>query len=737
MTRMHKRALGLGASTLMMAAAGIHPAQAQDAPPPAAAATPQSQGGLEEIIVTAQRRGENLQDTPLAVTAITGDTALSKGVTNTFDLQIVTPGLVIADSGIGPAVYLRGVGTQNTAAGEEGSVSTYVDGVYYSSLPSALASLSNVERVEVLKGPQGTLFGRNATGGLMHIITKTPSYTAALDASLTYATYDTIGADLYATGALGENVSGNFSAYYNDQRDGWGINRTNGRDVYKGRQYAFRGKLLWEPGDATEVTLSLDYANRRDSNTSGAVDEGARGIGGNFGLDDFYDLEASLQPLEKSRDWGGSLTIRHDFSFARLTSISAYRANKLATDFDNDRSGAALADVTIRSRDRQPTQELQIQSLPESAVQWIGGLYYLRNKTHLDTFRAAGAFLAGFGGSTNTPAEQLTKSYAAYAQATVPLGERTNLTGGARYTKDERDLTNAQLILGNGTVINRPDQSLSFNKVTFRVALDHKLSDDAMVYASFNRGFKSGVFNLFATADPPARPEEIDAYEVGFKSELLDRRLRLNGAAFLYKYRDIQLSQAFVNTTRIFNAARATVKGIDLEAVALVADGFTIDANVALLDAEYDDFPGAPAPTPRPATCTPVPTTLPGTPTGGNLNCNINAAGLPMIRSPKFTGSLGARYEWSTSAGTFTIGANYFHSAGFAFVPDNRLRQVPYDLINAQVSWRSPSDRFGVAIFGRNLLDEEYYANRISGGGGDTYSAAAPLTAGITLSVKL
>lgn len=220
------------------------------------------------------------------------------------------------------------------------------------------------------------------------------------------------------------------------------------------------------------------------------------------------------------------------------------------------------------------------------------------------------------------------------------------------------------------------------------------------------------------------------------KSELFDRRLRLNGAVYLYKYRDIQLSQSFVNTTRIFNAARATVKGLDFQAVALIAPGLTLDAGTAFLDAKYDDFPGAPAPTPRPATCAPVPTQLPGGPTGGDLNCNINAGGLTTIRSPKFTGSIGANYEWLSRIGTFVIRTNYLCNSGFAFAPDNRLRQVLYDLLNAQISWRTPSERFGVTVFGRNLLDEQYYANRISGGGGDTYTAAAPLTGGVAFNMK-
>ena len=725
---------------LVTALAGAGPALAQTGSAPAlpadeAAATEQT--GLADIIVTAQRRGERLQSTPLTVTAITGDAAAQKGVVHSEDLQIVTPGLVFADSGIGPAIYLRGVGTQNTGFGDEGSIATYVDGVAYTSLPAAFSSLANVERVEVLKGPQGTLFGRNATGGLINIITKDPSFTPEMNLSANVGTYQTVGGEVYGTMPLGNTVAANFSGHFSQQFKGWGKNVFNGKDVYKGSELAVRSKLLWQPGSDTRFVLSGDYSRRRDSSSSGAVDFGAIGIGGNSGLRDFYDYDSSLQPVDLNRTGGVSLHAQHDLSFARLISISAYRINKFYGQFDNDRSARQIADVTFDVRDKQFTQELQIQNLASSRVKWILGAYYLRASNDQRDFLIRGAAVAGFGGSANFPAYQKTRSLAGYGQLTVPLGDQTNVTGGIRFTRDKRDLSASIVLPAIDRTIPRAPKSIQFEKVTFRAAVDHHITPDVMVFASFNRGFKSGIFNLLAAGDPPARPEVLDAYEAGVKSEFFDRRLRLNISPFMYKYKDIQLSTSNLTASRLINAARATVKGIDADMALLVTKAFQIDASAEYLDGRYDSFQNAPNSFPNPATCGPPPMSLPGPRRPGNLNCPIDATGFRMIRAPKFAYAIGARYKLETDVGTFNFSANYFHTSQFSYEAGQRLKQAPYGLVNAQIAWRSLTDRFGVRVYGRNLLDERYFTNRVSASGGDTHASAAPLTAGIALDVKL
>ncbi|WP_156680719.1 TonB-dependent receptor [Sphingomonas profundi] len=713
---------------------GAPSAQAQDAAPPATAEAG-SETGLADIVVTAQRRGEKLQDTPLTVSAITGDIAAQKGVVDTSDLQIVTPGLIFADSGIGPAIYLRGVGTQNTGFGDEGSIATYIDGVPISSLPAAFSSLANVERIEVLKGPQGTLFGRNATGGLINIITKTPSFTPSAFASVNYGSYDTIGGEAYVTAPLSSKIAFNASAYGSDQRDGWGKNVFNGKDVYKGYEYAFRSKLLVNLTDTTEILLGGDYSKRKDSSSAGAVDEGAIGIGGNRGLSDFYDVELSLQPLDENSTGGGMGRIQQDLGFAQLVSTTAYRFSNLKDQFDNDRGPTAIADVFFTVHDKQFTQELQLQSLPGSKITWIVGGFYLNAKTDMEHFTLVGAAVASAGGRVDLPARQRTRSLAGYAQVTVPLDDRTNVTGGLRYTDDRRRVASETVLPVFGLTIPNPDHKINFDKVTWRAAIDHHFNDDVMVFASYNRGFKSGIFNLLAVNDPAARPEVLDAFEVGVKSEFLDRRLRLNVSPFLYKYKDIQLSSAGLTASTLVNAAKATVKGVDADISVLPTRGLQFDVGAEYLHGRYDRFPNAPGTFAIPATCGPPPALLPGPRTGGNINCPIDASGFRMIRSPTLSFTLGARYELETSVGRFTATGNYFHSSRFPYEAGQRLKQPAYGVFNAQLGWLSSNEHFGVRVFGRNIFDKQYYTNRISSGG-DTHASAAPATFGVALDVK-
>ncbi len=694
----------------------------------------QNSGGLEEIVVTAQKRGENLQSVPVAVSAITASGAQERGVSSTLDLQQVVPNLTIAHSGQSPAIFLRGVGTQNTTAGEESSNSVYVDGVYYSALPASLLSLNNIERIEVLKGPQGTLFGRNATGGLLHIITKEPSRTTEANASIGYGNYETVEAQSYVTGPLSETLAADLSVYYKEQFDAWGTNLTNGKDVYTGGQYGVRSKMLWTPGDATRVILSGDTSRSSDSFTAAAaILPGALGLGGQPHGGGFYDITSNLQPYSRIKNSGVSLRVEHEFDFAQLVSLSAYRDVRVRVDTDQDRVALRLVDALIRSKTEQVSQELQLQALPSSPVQWIVGAFYLKSKADLHPLELAGGAQAAIGGYVQRYAVQDTSSVAVFSQATVPLGARTNVTAGVRYTIDHRDL-DAYDITGVSAPnrVNVVNKDKTFRKLTWRLAADHHFTDDVMLFASYSRGFKSGVFNLFAPTGPAVNPEVLDAYEVGLKTELLDRRVRFNTSVFHYDYDNIQLLQAIPGGARILNAARARVRGWDNELTVAPTTGITLNASFSLLDGKYTSFPNAPATFPSPATCTTSPPSqLPGPRTGGNTTCAIDASGNQMIRSPKATLSLGATYELDTSAGKFAVAGNYYHSSSYPFEPDGRLRQPAYDTLNAQVSW-APTENYRIRVWGRNLTKTKYYLNLISSVG-DVYLPAAPRTYGISL----
>ncbi|MBL8268064.1 TonB-dependent receptor [Steroidobacter sp.] len=696
----------------------------------------QSQGsGLEEVVVTAQRRSENLQSVPIAVTALTADMLEKQGIGRSLDITNVTPGLVITPAVTAPQIYIRGVGTLNAAPGEESSNAVYVDGVYLAALPSAIFSFNNIERIEVLKGPQGTLFGRNATGGLIQVVTRDPSFDNTYKVDLSYGNYQTTAASAYISGGLSDNVALDLAGSFSDQGEGFGVNRFNGREVGKTRDKSVRSKLLWNVSEDTVIRFAADYSEAATSaGPARSVIPGSVALGGQQFLGDPQDLNFNLHPWAETSGGGASLRIEHDWSWAKLLSISAYREGTFDVDSDQDSTALAIVNAQVRTDFSQLTQELQLQSNQDGRLQWIAGLFYLASETNQTPFGLSGASQAAVGGFTNRFASQDTDSYAVFAQSNYSFTDSTRLTTGVRFSKDERGITGRdETGIGTRNVV---DRETSFDSTTWRLALDQKLSDDVMVYGSYSRGFKSGIYNLLAPTAPPVRPEQLDAFEVGLKSELFDRTVRANLSSFYYQYSDIQLSQQVPGGVFLLNAAEATMYGLDAELLAEPFDGLTLRGGLNLLHAEYDSFPGAPYTLPSPATCaTNPPSLLAGPRTGGNTTCATNAAGNDMVRAPKWTLNFSADYRWLTSIGAFSASANYYYNDGYFPDPDNRIHVPSYSLVNAEVGWWSESERFGVRLWARNLLDKEYYSNIVTSTG-DNGTAGLPRMYGITLSVK-
>ena len=277
------------------------------------------------------------------------------------------------------------------------------------------------------------------------------------------------------------------------------------------------------------------------------------------------------------------------------------------------------------------------------------------------------------------------------------------------------------------------DNDESWDEPTWRVALNHQLDDNIMIYGSYNRGFKSGLFNAIVTGgqpEPAVNPETLDAYEVGFKGDFMNRRLRLNLAAFYYDYQDIQLVNVEVNTTRLINAAEAEVLGIELQGQAAITDRLDLRFGVAYLDATYDSFPGCPINTPADSVLGPA---FSGLNIRESGDCNDN----DMVRSPDLTANLGIYYFVPTDLGSFSGSVNAAYNDGFFWEPGNRVKEPDYTVVNAEVSWRSIDERYEVKLYGRNLLDEEYSPYTTEGSAGDHGAAAAPLTYGVAFKMYL
>ncbi|GLT00570.1 TonB-dependent receptor [Sphingobium jiangsuense] len=718
-------------SSFMMSAAlgGLllaEPAWSQDAPDSAS---------IQDIIVTAQRRAENIQNVPIAITAISGDVLASTGIDATSGLIAITPGLnYTVAAGIFAQPKIRGIGTSSNGPGIENPVATYIDGVYISAMSASLLNLTDVEQVAVLKGPQGTLFGRNATGGLIQITTRQPEERPAMDFSIGYANLDTVTGSAYLNGGLTDGLAANVSVYYQNRGKGFGTNLANGRDVYAGRNIAARGKIRWQPGPTTTVTLSGDYAETTGSLPGmRVIDGGLNAIGLPFTGGPF-DVSASLQPHARLEQYGGSLTIVQDIGSLEFQSITAARKSTNNTDLDYDATFLPIVNTYIGQYDRQFSQEFQIQPQSAGGLQWIVGGYYFWAKSGYDPTVTNGLAIPS-GASSVQNSSTSVQSLAAYGQATLPLGEDTNVTAGIRYTTDLRKVNGRRdIVLPNGFIV-ATDISTGrkrFSEASWRLALDHRFSPELLAYASYNRGFKSGAYLIQAYPAEVLKPEILDAFEAGIKSDLFDRRVRLNLAGFYYDYKNIQVQLINNGLITAYQGSGAKLYGVDADLTVNVTGGLTLNAGASWLHHRYKSFTNAFTATPR------VPVFPPPAagPNGGNVIGTDDATGNRLQAAPDWTLNIGGNYRIDMGNGHLDLNANYYHNDGWYAEVENRVRQPAYDLVNASIAYSTANDGLTLSLWGKNLFDKVYAAFLAETDVGDLTTPAEGRTYGVTLSVR-
>ena len=706
---------------------------------------------LEEIVVTAQRRSQNLQDVPISVNVATSAELQASGVAEIQDLKVLTPGVEV-QNGNGFAIpTIRGVASRTASPGVEAPVAIYVDGVYYTSPAANLLSFNSISQIEVLKGPQGTLFGRNATAGVIQIITRDPSHSPEGNVAVGYGNYDTKKIEGYLTTGLTDDIAVDLAFQGLSQGDGYGTNFYNGRDVYRqDHEVNLRSKWLWQSGPTT-ARLIFDYSNAKGTLSTSTQPPGVSPPpflpASNSASP--WDANLDVQPLSKTEDGGVSLNVEHDLNFARIASITAYRRTKSRNVFDGDYSPVMGRFITNDREDSQFSQELQLSSLSESPIQWVAGAFYFRSGSGYQPLVVRAAFdskgaSTGSYTTTTTLSRQVTTSYAVYGQATVPLLDELNLTAGLRYTSDRRELSAATLIrtFPDGRTQDLTPAPLdpdTFNALTWRLALDYDLAEDVLVYASYNRGFKSGGFNAGALTLPPFKNETIDAYEVGLKSTLLDRRLRFNAAAFVYDYSDIQVQQVIVGIAGVYNGAQARIYGAEAQLESRLSDALDLTLNYQYLHGRYLDFDNASAAVPNPA--------------GGFISLTQDVTGRNTIFSPKHTLSAVANYEVPLNDGSaLNFNATYYYNSGSFQEPDNLLRQPAYSLVNASLRWQSADGNLSIQAWGKNLTNEAVFAffsinntgiavpatsqNPAGRAGNARAIFAAPRTYGVSVGVK-
>lgn len=662
---------------------------------------------IDEIIVTAQRRAENLQKVPIAVSAVTGDQLRATGAANTQDIANVVPGLTIQQSQGFALPHIRGVGNSAVGAGVENSVALYIDGVYIASAPASVLSLSDVRQVEVIKGPQGTLFGRNATGGLIQVTTEDPGSITAGRINLGLASYRTITGDLFVTGPLTSGLGASLAVHVSHQGTGWGKNLTTGQDVYdEDLDLAARAKIVADlPGDI-RATAGLDYQRRRSSLAvtlglyPGTPDYyyGPRSVPANP-----YDVTLDKQPQSNLEAGGASLKLERTFGSVHVMSLSAYRRSSYSFDADFDLGPAPINYGSLNQQDRQFTQELQAQGKIGKPLTWTAGLFYLASSASNDPLQLYfnGPAINPFFPLTQltTRSRQRTRSIAGYVQATLALTDTTHLTLGARWTDEERRLnatTIGSIYYGAPIPLSAPTGKFDVGKPTWRAAIDQQITPDVMVYASYNRGFKSGGFNPGNPSAPPFATERLDAFEIGAKVEAFDRRLRLNGAIFRYDYKNIQVSRYINGVAEIYNGAAAKIYGLDLDAELVVATGLKLRAGVELVHDRFTDFPTADY--------------FVNCPTLPYAACPASAKGNRLPQTPDASATAAIEYRLPLREGALTFTVADAYKSRFFYGSNNSIAQPGYHLLSAQVVWEATRG-LSISAWAKNLTDSRYTTN--------------------------
>lgn len=750
------------AETIETIPVASEPSQAADEVRPAS----RPRGMIEEIVVTAQKREENVQDVPIAISAFTGAKLEAQGAVTTKDLALVTPGLQVTELAGYTFVYLRGVGSDAFVASADPSVVTYVDGVYVPIGHGNAQELGGVERVEVLKGPQGTLFGRNSTGGAINVTTKRPGDEFEGSIALSYSDFNTHTAKAYFNFPLHETLALSVSGLYRGAESYYTrVGPFSDKEIPDDEVYGWRVRGRWNPTDNLELLLTAQYvdqttpgslvsANRRPSLLGGL----SRVMPGDF------ETRADTQPLSAAnqKSYYGTLTWSlpaFDIKLLGNDLLSTTTASQ--TDFD----GTAQPLVSFFSPNEftdLQTAELQILSNDGSWgsdwLTWVGGLYYLRSNAGFDPVVlqvANSALQLPTGELVNLIPERLrrllrwvpapsgidvwleglieTKSESAFAQATAEITDWMSLTLGGRWQRELRRQSKSTVNLANiggglTPLLSYRPQEATVENFSPKASLDFRPADDVLVYLSWAKGFKSHTYNIINIYTRPeyVKPEEVTAYEIGIKADFFENSLRVNAAAFHNETQNMQSSVVSLlagGAVRLENAGGARTRGAEFDLTWLpmpnANPGLSIAAGAAYLDAIYTSFPDGSG----------------FDETTGLQRGNQDYTGNRMVRTPEWTGNLGITQQIDTRYGPFEIAADGYYNDGFYFLPQNGERswEPSYVMVNGRLSYLVDNWGLRLTVFGHNLTDERYNIAQFHTDFGRLDTMAPPRTFGVRL----
>jgi len=698
---------------------------------------------LAEIIVTAQRRAERLHDVPLTITAQTAEDLQRAGISNTRELSIAVPGLSFTTQGAWAEPNIRGVHTTSSAAGSDSPIAIYVDGFYLSNQVGNVFDLPDMTRVEVLKGPQGTLFGRNATGGAISIHTLEPTFAPTghitvsdgmfFDSDIEKANeYSVKG---YLSGPLiADKVAGSLSGYYSSS-DGYLANDRGGAygDV---ESFLTRGKLLFTPTDKLRFLLAGSYAERDDDLGSSLTPLRGLSVGSLYpgGV-------VPNQPWHTAGEMGGgthvdtqtaSVTLRSELSFAggTLTSLTGYNEVKATLLVDVDASyspnclavSACITPYAIEYPSESVQQEFSFASEEFGAFSFVLGAFYIHDRYNFETnvnpqFTPPDHVNNSVPGVFANTARVKTEAYAGFGELNWNATDRLKAIVGIRYSWEEKS--------GEGSYFFAPLQPFppgdkpQWDSWTPRVSLRYDLSDTANLYATYSEGFKSGVLDPTSFTAPAADPEEIKSYEIGTKLGTPD--YNLNIAAFYYDYADLQVQFFNGVTTQTVNAANAEIYGLDVDGTVRLTDN--LDLRVAaswVPKAEFTDFAGA---------------TDYVEPLGpyGLQSTVVDASGLRLLKTPKLTASTTLSYLRQISLGELEISGTAYYSDEFKWDVLGRVQTDSYVLLNGQVALSPANSHFRMALWGKNLGNKAYVSGAVLSAAADAVLYGPPRQVGVSL----
>jgi iron complex outermembrane recepter protein len=701
---------------------------------------------LEEVIVTATKREQSLQDVAVAVTALSADLIQEAQITSSEELTFLVPSLNL-QKGSNPrqtSFAIRGIGTQSFSSAAEPSVSTMLDGVVMGRSGQSFMQLLDVERVEVLRGPQGTLFGKNSTAGVVHIITQNPTEEHSGEIMGSIISDDEYRGGLTVAGPVTDSLGYRFSAT-GTEVDDFTKNHFDGNDLNGSEEWSLRGKLRWFPTENLELKWASDYSDRSCDCTASPL-RSLEPFGGNE--DDVDAILANIDPVvpheenqevninqipfSDSKSWGHSLEMNWDIGEFILTSITAVREFEVNGfgDVDSQPTDELGFNQFGGTEQEQFTQEFRITSPADGRLTYVAGLFYFDHKVERSFLRefeivpgAPGAALASF--------EVNTENWAAFGEATWNMSDSWRLIVGARYTEDELDYLFGRVNEGLGIGLPDPVEptpgGTEEEDLSGKLALQWDYNDVGMTYLSYAQGYKGPAFDIAFGSDPVdqprVEPETSESWELGLKTSLFDGQVRLNAALFHSVYTDFQ-SQAFFDPDGVpdcpddnpgcdpnddpgnfvlINAGEVTTEGLEFDFLAQVTENLRLSGGIAFIDAKIDDYPAGPC-------------------SGGQIfrgECpnglqDLSGGDLPF--SPDWKGSLAASYFVGLD-GSFDMVLKAMvrgqDDIQYSLTQDENTIHDAYAIVDASIVLEDHSERWTATAFVKNIADE-FYASSIN-----------------------